>query len=263
MQYFGGKAGVGERIAQVCMSRLTAGACFVDMFCGALNVVRHIPTGVSLAAGGLVPVERIAIDACGPLIVMWRAALSGWVPPTSVSREEYDRIKRTQDPHDPMTAFVLFGCSFDGKWCGGYAKDRPEQRYAECASNGVVRKARDCDGVQLEHNTFQNKHPGCWPVGTVLYCDPPYEGTTGYRAVSPFNSEAFWHWAEEHARRGVHVFVSEGTACEPRSGWDLALELTAPQGGRLTPGDKSPRVDRLFYRGPRSEYWASKLGHRS
>ena len=252
MQYLGGKSDVGKRIAEVCAKRLTPGSAFVDMFCGSLNVVRHIPKHVSLASGGLVEVERLAIDACGPLITMWRAALNGWVPPRVVSKEEYAKVKATQDPHYPMTAFVLFGCSFGGKWCGGYAKDRPEQRYAECASNGVVKKARDCTGLRLEHATFQNKHPGCWPSGTVLYCDPPYQATTGYKAIEPFNSEAFWWWASEQARRGLHVYVSEGTGCTPPDGWALELEQVASQGGRLTPGTKPPRVDRLFYRGPRS-----------
>ncbi len=252
MQYLGGKADVGKRIAQECAKRLTPGSLFVDMFCGSLNVVRHAPTHVALAACGLVKGERLAVDACGPLITMWRAAVGGWVPPREVSKATYDRIRSTQDPHDPMTAFVLFGCSFGGKWCGGYAKDRPEQRYAECASNGVVKKARDCAEVSFEHATFQSKHPGCWPSGTVLYCDPPYQSTTGYKAIEPFDSGAFWWWAEQHAARGCHVYVSEGAQCEARDGWALELEQTASQGGRLTPGTKPARVDRLFYRGPRS-----------
>ncbi len=250
MQYLGGKAGEGKRIAKECFSRLTPGSMFVDMFCGALNVIRHVPSKSELAAGGLVDVTRVAVDACGPLITMWKAAISGWVPPKTVTHEEYNKIKENPDPHDPMTAFVLFGCSFGGKWAGGYAKDRPQQRYAECASNSVVKKAKDCAGVILEHNTFQNKHPGCWPIGTVMYCDPPYSGTTGYKAIAPFDSGAFWHWASEHARRGVHVYVSESGSLEGPAGWRMVLEQTASQGGRLTKGH-APRVDRLFYRGPK------------
>jgi DNA adenine methylase len=252
MQYMGGKAGVGKNIAQVCSKVLTPGSIFVDLFCGSLNVIRHAPTHVSLAAGGLVAGQRIAIDACGPLIAMWKAALDGWVPPKVVTKKTYDKIRSTQDPRDPMTAFVLFGCSFGGKWCGGYANDNPNQRYAECASNAIVKKAHDCKGLQLEHATFQSKHAGCWPSGTVMYCDPPYEKTTGYKALEPFNSDAFWFWAEQHARSGVHVFVSEGISQQPRKGWRIILEQTNPQGGRLKPSSvKSPHVDRLFYRGPR------------
>jgi len=58
MQYLGGKAGPGARIAQLCSERLGPDALFVDMFCGSLNVVRHIQTP-----------RRLAVDACGPLIV--------------------------------------------------------------------------------------------------------------------------------------------------------------------------------------------------
>ena len=121
MQYLGGKSGEGKRIAEVCTAKLKTGSLFVDMFCGSLNVVRHVKHP-----------HRLAVDACEPLIIMWRAALDGWVPPRTVSRDEYDYISKMQNPHDPMTAFVLFGVSFGGKWRGGYAKDRPEQRYAEC-----------------------------------------------------------------------------------------------------------------------------------
>ena len=235
MQYLGGKAGPGPRIAKLCSERLGPDALFVDMFCGSLNVVRHIRTP-----------RRLAIDACGPLITMWRAALRGWVPPTEVSREEYERVKTTQDPDDPLTAFVLFGCSFGGKWCGGYAKNRPTQRYAEHASHQVVAKAQDCIGTVLEHATFLQKPPGCWASGTVLYADPPYQGTTGYKGVE-FNSLAFWFWAAQHARQGVHVFVSEYVAPD---GWKLVDEQVATPAGRLTPGPaKEKRVDRLFYRG--------------
>ena len=193
------------------------------MFCGSLNITRHVADRVALAAGGLVESPRLAVDACGPLIVMWRAAFAGWVPPRVVSKEEDERIKATQDPHDPMTAFVLFGCSFGGKWCGGYAKDRPEQRYAECASNGVVKKARDCRQVRLEHATFQSKHPGCWPPGTVLYCDPPYRSTTGYKAVEPSTPKP-----SGFRLRGTRrsVFTSTSRRGRPVHGLDGTLNLS-------------------------------------
>jgi DNA adenine methylase len=255
MQYFGGKALVGARIAEACGKRRTPGSLFVDMFCGSLNVIRYVPSKLPLAAGGLVESPRLAVDACAPLITMWRAAFAGWVPPEVVTKEDYERIKQMKDPNEPLTAFVLFGCSFGGKWCGGYAKNRPTQRYAEHASKVVVKKAADCRGVALECCDYQEKEPGCWPFGTVMYCDPPYAGTVGYAAVGPFDTDAFWKWAGAHARRGVHVYVSESGSCEEPLGWSLELEQTASQAGRLTPG-KVARVDRLFYCGPSSSRWS-------
>src|SRR5258708_31700256 len=122
MQYFGGKHGSGKFIASFLND--AGGSLIIDAFCGALNVVRYCK--------GM----RIANDACIPLITMWRAAQLGWVPPRTLSREQYDNINNRRDHADPLTAFALFGVSFGGKWAGGYAKDRPKQRYAECASNG-------------------------------------------------------------------------------------------------------------------------------
>jgi hypothetical protein len=87
MQYLGGKADVGKAIANVIYKRRCPGALFVDMFCGSLNVVRHVPSKVPLAAGGLVDSPRTAIDACGPLIVMWKAAIAGWVPRRTVRED--------------------------------------------------------------------------------------------------------------------------------------------------------------------------------
>jgi DNA adenine methylase len=230
MQYLGGKAGIGKRIAKFCELYRDPEALFVDMFCGSLNVTRH-------AKG-----PRLAVDACRPLVTMWEAALAGWVPPRIVTKEQYAAIAASPDPNDPMTAFVLFGCSFGGKWRGGYAKDRPQQRYAECASNQIVAKVRDCQGLQIMCANYREFHAGHWQPGTILYCDPPYGKTTGYTGAPPYDPADFWSWAESHARTGVKVFVSEYEAPEP---WTIVDEQTAVQGGRLTPG-KTPRIDRLF-----------------
>lgn len=40
---------------------------------------------------------------------------------------------------------------------------------------------------------------------TIIYCDPPYKGTTGYGKAS-FNSDSFFEWC---AKNEYNVFVSE------------------------------------------------------
>lgn len=44
------------------------------------------------------------------------------------------------------------------------------------------------------------------PSDSVVYCDPPYRGTGGYRKAKGFNHERFYDWA---LRQTVPVFVSE------------------------------------------------------
>lgn len=45
------------------------------------------------------------------------------------------------------------------------------------------------------------------PEGSVVYCDPPYEGTGGYGME--FDHEEFWDWCRTVASKGNKVFVSE------------------------------------------------------
>ena len=44
------------------------------------------------------------------------------------------------------------------------------------------------------------------PSDSVIYCDPPYRETEGYRKAKHFNHERFFEWA---LRQNVPVFVSE------------------------------------------------------
>lgn len=47
------------------------------------------------------------------------------------------------------------------------------------------------------------------PDNSVIYCDPPYEGTLGYK--NKFNHDEFWDWCREMSM--CHsVYVSEYTA---------------------------------------------------
>lgn len=52
------------------------------------------------------------------------------------------------------------------------------------------------------------------PPGAVVYCDPPYAGTSGYGVE--FDHDAFRRYVEALSRRGVLVVVSEYTMPSPR-----------------------------------------------
>ena len=46
----------------------------------------------------------------------------------------------------------------------------------------------------------------------VVYCDPPYQGTTKY-ATDSFDYEAFWNWVREISKDN-YVFISEYNALD-------------------------------------------------
>jgi len=231
MQYLGGKSNYGEQIVETIEPWREPGVHFVDVFCGALNVVRHAAP------------PRIAVDLCQPLITTLQATIHGWVPPDHVTEEEYQRIKHSPDPWDPLTAFAMFGCSYGGKWGGGYSRSKtkahPEGRnHALMAKNGLLEKVPDCQGLDLFCLDYRDM-PDPYP-GLILYCDIPYKGTTPYQGVPPFDVDQFWVIADHWTSLGA--FVSEGAGAEPPQNWIVFKEWS--QYFRIKKG--GARTERLY-----------------
>lgn len=103
-----------------------------------------------------------------------KLAKRGWDPPTDVSKETWQAAKSLPDT-DPMKAFCGFGCSFGGKWFGGYMKHAPGKSERIYTTRGLK---RDCMEGAFDLVDFLAVEPQ--PTAALLYLDPPYAGTTGY-----------------------------------------------------------------------------------
>lgn len=200
MKYLGGKFRISKPLGEYLTTRLQ-GREFVEPFCGALNItVRMAPAG-----------RRVATDASPYLMSLYRAVRTGWDPPSFVSEETYRAVRDVRDPRDPMTAFVGYGCSFGGKFFGGYARagNGCTRGYANESRNSLLRKMAQCRDVVFSRRDYRTLNPG---PRFLVYCDPPYAGTTGYAAVGAFNSTEFWQTARRWTTLGAIVLVSEYAA---------------------------------------------------
>ena len=202
--YLGGKHRQSKHIASLIAE--ASGGDYWEPFLGGGSVAAAVARTQSFGTMHL-------SDAHLDLVLMWRALLDGWLPPEHVSDDEYQALKGA--PSSALRGFVGFGCSFAGKWFGGYSRNARGDDYPGAAARGLAKKVGPLLEVSTVSATHQN-YEAVRPVpGDVLYLDPPYANTTGYSTGS-FDSTAFWSWAQRHAERGVHVFVSEFTAPD---GW--------------------------------------------
>ena len=108
------------------------------------------------------------------------------------------------DENPALTGFVGFGCSFGGKWWGGYAKDKRGDDYCGQAKRGLL---KDFPGVRSATFTCLDYHDVEIPDGAVVYCDPPYVNTTGY-TVGQFDTNEFWNYMRQLSKR-CDVYISE------------------------------------------------------
>lgn len=210
MQYLGGKSRLARDIAAHVNAERGDRSVW-EPFCGGLSVSREL-----CKAGPI-----IASDVNVGLVALYQAIEDGWDPPEHVSEETY-RAARSLPETDPLRAFCAFGCSFGGKEWGGYARQAKGYDYASGARRGLLRDvgALRASGSAIRVLDFLAIEPMARPL--VIYADPPYAGTTGYR-TGTFDHDLFWARVQGWERLGVPVLVSEYACPVPhRVVWEKA-----------------------------------------
>ena len=194
MRYFGGKSKTSKDLVNV-LNPTAKGKLFVDLFCGACNVVEKITTASS----------RTANDNNPYLIALLKAIQDGYEPPTCVTRKQYNYVMGHLDENPALSGFVGIGCSFSGGWRNGYAQNDSAHDCAMQAHNTLLRQKPKLGGVTFTSCSY-NKAP--IHDGAVVYCDPPYKGTTNKYYVRNFDYDAFIKWVE--ANKGKYdIYISE------------------------------------------------------
>lgn len=192
MQYLGGKYKTAKYLAEIIRPSLgLKGDLFYEPFVGGNNFYRSIfPTESAFLS-----------DVDLSLITLYKAVIAGWEPPTSLSEDEWQRLKIEDDPFNPLTAFAAYGCSFAGiKW-SGYAQCKRGDNYAAQTSRNLLRVVKPAIYYQSDYLNIE-------PRNAVVYCDPPYKDTAKYKGTD-FDHEEFYLWCKQAARNGCIVFISE------------------------------------------------------
>ena len=223
MQFFGGKAKIAKEVVEVLKSYRYKDQPFVEPFCGSVNIVSKM-TG-----------NRFASDGHYELIEMWKALQQGWIPPDVVTKEDYDLAKAGNVP-PYLKAFIGFGCSFSGKYFGGYARNKRERNYAKDAVSSINKKLSGIQGVKFSCHDYRD----LLVEDCLIYSDPPYGNTTGYSVK--FNSEEFWDWAR-HMSIYNTLIISEYSAPEDfKCIWQKNVHLDI----RNKDNKLENRVEKLF-----------------
>jgi DNA adenine methylase len=195
MRYLGGKSNIAKELARIIQPK----GLWWEPFCGGLSM------SVQLAKYG----PGLVSDAHPALIALYQAVRAGWQPPEAVTEADY-RAARGLPDSDPMKAFIGFGCSFGGRYFEGYARNTAgvadPSHFPGVCSRALARDIPTLARCQIKHLSFLDQEPT--PGFDVIYCDPPYAGTTRYSTGS-FDQELFWARCAQWAQAGARVFVSE------------------------------------------------------
>ena len=192
----GSKARLAKHFKNIFQPLVDSGFQYAEPFAGGMNMICEIDG------------KRLANDSNTHLIAMWEMLLKGWIP-EHVSKEQYTRIRDNfQDYEHYKIGWVGFNCSYSGKFFAGYAGVTETKEgvrdYQQEAIKNVLAQVKKLQGVQFSNLDYTKLS---FEAKTLIYCDPPYRNTTGYR--TKFNHGEFYDWCRTMRGAGHIVYVSE------------------------------------------------------
>jgi len=225
VQYMGSKNRIAKHILPIMLAERSPDQLWVEPFVGGANIIDKVDG------------KRIGNDIHKHLIALHKALQNGWIPPTEVNKEMYYAVKNNQEDYsDELIGFIGFLCSFGGKWWNGYAANNSGVNYADRGSRMLVKQAKNFEGIEFLFGSYLDMKI---PANSIIYCDPPYEGTTAYKDT--VNYVEFWQWCRDKTNEGHKVFVSEYNAPG-----DFECVKVVEHKTQLNKNIKYKRVEKLF-----------------
>jgi DNA adenine methylase len=232
MKYMGSKNRIARHILPIILQNRTPDQWYVEPFFGGGNSMQYVDG------------NRLGGEANFFIASMWNKLINGWTPDT-ITKEQYQYIKSTDDPiSEHIIGWVATACSYSGKWFGGFAgkvntKGGLRDYQAEAFAN-VKKQLPKLKGVYVDGCSYGEL---CIPPESIIYCDPPYAGTTQYKDV--FNSDEHWQWCREKVEQGHQVFVSEYIAPEDFiCVWSQEVKSSLSANGKS--GESKSSIEKLF-----------------
>ena len=233
MQYMGSKNRISKQIVPIIQSYINENTKgYIEPFVGGANVIDKIEHK-----------NKIGCDIHKNLIALLKECQTDREFPSTISEDEYIKVKNNPEEYeDWYVGLVGFCGSFGSKYFGGFARRKPLNEISYDVPSEAIRSLEkqriDLKNIKFLNMSFLNL-PKEKIIGYVIYCDPPYEGTTKYK-TNMFPHSDFWDWVREMSKDNI-VLVSEYNA--PKD-FECIWEKEHKTG--LQVGKQQTRIEKLF-----------------
>ena len=197
MKYMGSKNRIAKHLLPIMLENRN-GRTWVEPFVGGANMIDKVEG------------KRIGADLNKYLV---KALCLVRDEPNKIPQnnkeytEEMFDVAKKGDLSNPIDCFAMFQYTFGSKFKDCWAKNKRGTDYVkECVKNVLI-QSKNIQDVEFVHSSYQDLEI---PTNSLIYCDPPYEGTTKYK--DGFSHAEFWEWCRTKTKEGHQVFISEYNA---------------------------------------------------
>lgn len=199
MKYMGSKNRIAKHLLPIMLAECEKHNIekWVEPFVGGANMIDKVPDSF----------ERIGYDLNNHVIhALIDIRDNVDVLPDSVSESDYRALFGLKPA--PINSWIRFMLSFGGKLDNGYAREKGSDETTFCGygKRNALKQSPKIQNVQFICDSYENLSF----ENTLIYCDPPYAGTSGYK-TGAFDHDKFFDWCREQAKNNI-VFVSEYNA---------------------------------------------------
>lgn len=201
MKYMGSKNRIAKHILPLILHSRQSDQYYVEPFVGGANMIDKV-TG-----------PRIAGELNFYVASLLKELQNGWLPAKNVTEQQWFHVKENKDQYPPhFVGYCGICLSFGSVWFCTFARDAKGNRnYAEEAYRNLSKQAPKLKGIEIYCADYRQLYI---PDNSIIYCDPPYEGTDKYRGFEQIDHKRFWMWCRLMISKNHLVFISEFTAPE-------------------------------------------------
>lgn len=207
MKYMGSKRRIAKHIIPIMVAEADQRGIinWIEPFVGGANLIDKVPARFN----------RVGYDFNDHLIFALKDIRD--IPddlPENITDEYYRSLIGTVPAS--ITSYIRFVCSFGGKFEAGLAREKPDSKsaierghvrnFALEGKRNAEKQSPLIQGVDFIHADYRDLSF----KDSLIYCDPPYQNTSGYK-TGDFDSEEFFEWCRAQAKDNI-VFVSEYSA---------------------------------------------------
>lgn len=184
MRYNGGKSIIGKRISQELLKYKGNKEIYIEPFCGALGVLRHMSKHFNIC---------YAYDACPDIIMLWQSIKDKKFPNPNMTKELFNELKNDKNP-SALRGYAGFACSFGGIWQSTYTNEDNNKLYQNILKyhdkiQNVIFECLDYKQVLKKHNINMINNN----LINFYYMDPPYINTMCTYPTIKFNHIEFYN----------------------------------------------------------------------